>query len=83
MDFALIPGGEFIMGDTLDGDTDAPTHKVNVSGFHRAKHEVTKTLWNEVRTWGLRHGYPSVLYSGQPAIPISGGEFRGEWLWTS
>jgi len=55
--FALIPAGEFQMGDALDGIKDAPVHTVDVSAFVMAKHEVTKTLWDEVRAWGLWHGY--------------------------
>ncbi len=35
--FALIPGGEFTMGDALDGDKNAPQHTVNVSAFYMAK----------------------------------------------
>jgi formylglycine-generating enzyme required for sulfatase activity len=32
--FALIPAGEFIMGDALDEDQAAPSHKVAVSAFY-------------------------------------------------
>jgi formylglycine-generating enzyme required for sulfatase activity len=55
--FALIPAGEFMMGDALDGDKDAPRHKVNVSAFYMQKTEVTKAQWEEVRAWGLKNGY--------------------------
>jgi formylglycine-generating enzyme required for sulfatase activity len=58
-EFALIPAGSFEMGDALgDGDADElPVHTVQVSAFYMAKCEVTKALWDNVRTWGLTHGY--------------------------
>ena len=55
--FSLIPSGSFTMGDTLDGDADAPTHTVNVSAFYIAQNLVTKTQWNTVRTWAISNGY--------------------------
>ena len=59
--FALIPAGSFQMGDQsnpLVGNSDElPVHSVYVSGFYMAKHETTKELWDEVRAWGLVHGY--------------------------
>ena len=59
--FALIPAGEFLMGDQSDprvGESDEyPVHSVYVSGFYMAKHEVTKALWDEVATWAAGNGY--------------------------
>jgi len=55
--FALIPPGEFVMGDALDGDQDAKPHKVSVSAFYMQKNLVTKAQWDEVRVWALQHGY--------------------------
>src|ERR1035437_6916964 len=55
--FALIPAGNFIMGDSFDGESNAPTHTVNVSAFSMAKNLVTKELWDNVRTRSLPHGY--------------------------
>jgi formylglycine-generating enzyme required for sulfatase activity len=56
--FALIPGGTFTMGRTgEDTDAAAPSVSVYVSSFYMAKFEVTKQLWDEVRTWGLANGY--------------------------
>ncbi len=55
----MIPAGSFTMGRT-NGDTDitdAPPVSVYVSSFYMAKFEVTKALWDEVRTWGLANGY--------------------------
>jgi len=56
-DMALIPAGSFTMGDSLDGDSNAPLVTVNVSAFFMGKNEVTKALWDEVRTWGAANGY--------------------------
>ena len=55
--FALIPAGSFTMGDALDGQSDAPTHQVQVSGFYMGKHEVSWSLWQEVRSWAVDNGY--------------------------
>jgi formylglycine-generating enzyme required for sulfatase activity len=54
---ALIPQGSFIMGDSLDGMSDAPTRTVTLGAFYMGKTEVTKAVWDEVRTWGLSSGY--------------------------
>ena len=69
-DFALIPGGEFTMGDTFGEGLwkDSPSHKVSVSAFHMAKHEATKAEWDSVLEWGLLHGYPD-LAAGQGKAP--------------
>ncbi|TAF22925.1 MAG: hypothetical protein EAZ71_13430, partial [Verrucomicrobia bacterium] len=56
-DLALIPAGSFTMGDNLDGSSDAPVVTVNVSAFYMGKNEVTKALWDEVRTWAVANGY--------------------------
>ena len=61
--FSLIPAGVFTMGDALDGDSNAPTHTVNVSAFYMAQNLVTKTDWDTVRTWAISNGY-SDLTSG-------------------
>jgi len=55
--FALIPAGSFTMGDALDGDSNAPTHTVNVSAFYMAQNLVTKAQWDTVRTWAISNGY--------------------------
>ena len=55
--FSLIPAGSFTMGDALDGDSDAPTHTVNVSAFYMAQNLVTKADWDRVRTWAISNGY--------------------------
>ena len=55
--FALIPAGEFQMGDALDRMADAPVRLVQISAFYMAKHEVWKVMWDTVQAWGLAHGY--------------------------
>lgn len=54
---ALIPQGAFTMGDSLDGDSSAPTRTVTLDAFYMGKYEVTKAEWDVVRTWGLSNGY--------------------------
>ena len=55
--FALVPAGEFTMGDALDGMERAKPHKVNFSAFFMHKNLVTKAEWDEVREWALKNGY--------------------------
>jgi len=64
-EFALIPAGWFEMGDAFgEGWTDErPVHSVYVSAFYMGRYEVTKELWDEVRAWGLNHGYTDLLDS--------------------
>jgi formylglycine-generating enzyme len=56
---ALIPAGSFSMGDSFgEGwSGELPVHTVNVSAFYMDRHEVTKALWDEVRSWALANGY--------------------------
>ncbi len=55
---ALIPAGAFQMGVTSgDTDSDAPSVSVTVNAFYMGKNEVTKALWDEVRTWATANGY--------------------------
>jgi formylglycine-generating enzyme len=55
----LIPSGEFTMGDTFnEGSSDErPVRSVSVGGFFIDRHEVTKTLWDAVKTWSGTNGY--------------------------
>jgi formylglycine-generating enzyme required for sulfatase activity len=61
--FTLIQSGNFQMGDALDGMKDAPVCIVQVSAFYMGQYEVTKALWDKVRTWALVHGYGKWLTS--------------------
>jgi formylglycine-generating enzyme required for sulfatase activity len=59
-DMALIPAGDFTMGNSVLADTDitdAPTRTVTLDAFYMGKYEVTKAEWDEVRSWGLNNGY--------------------------
>jgi formylglycine-generating enzyme required for sulfatase activity len=55
----LIPAGIFEMGDTFyEGATyELPVHSVDVSAFYMDKFEVSKGLWDRVRTWSSSQGY--------------------------
>jgi formylglycine-generating enzyme required for sulfatase activity len=69
--FALIPGGEFLMGDQSNPpvgySSELPVHTVQVSAFYMGKYEVTKELWDEVRAWGLNNGYTDLPTGGGKA----------------
>jgi len=71
---AAIPGGSFLMGNALSatGDGNAyneePVHTVTIGAFYMDRYEVTKRSWDEVRAWGLTHGYTDLPEgSGQAA----------------
>jgi formylglycine-generating enzyme required for sulfatase activity len=54
----MIPGGSFLMGDSLDGEADAmPTLTVNVSAFHMDVNLVTSNQWQSVYAWAVVNGY--------------------------
>src|SRR5579871_3705717 len=52
-DMVLIPAGTFEMGDTFyEGATyELPVHSVYVSAVYMDKFEVSKGLWDRVKTW--------------------------------
>jgi formylglycine-generating enzyme required for sulfatase activity len=54
---AKISGGSFIMGDSIDGEADAPPTSVTVSTFYIDTNLVNSNLWSQVRQWGLTNGY--------------------------
>ena len=60
---ALIPAGNFTMGDNQDGESDAPVHTVYVSAFYMDQTDVTYSLWQQVYNWAVTHGY-SFDYAG-------------------
>ena len=63
-DMALIPAGAFTMGNSVAADTDftdAPTRTVTLDAFYMGKYEVTKSEWDEVRSWGLSNGYTDLV----------------------
>lgn len=56
----LLKGGDFMMGDKLDGQLDAAPHRVSLSPFMMATYETTLELWDKVMLWGRDHGYPDL-----------------------
>jgi formylglycine-generating enzyme required for sulfatase activity len=54
---ALIPGGSFTMGDTLDGEPDAIPTNVYVSGFYMDVNLVSSNQWQSVYSYATSHGY--------------------------
>ncbi|MBI2924123.1 MAG: SUMF1/EgtB/PvdO family nonheme iron enzyme [Verrucomicrobia bacterium] len=66
---ALIPAGSFTMGDTFsEGNiTERPTHAVYDSAFYMDRHEVTKGLWDAVRSWAVNNGYTDLPAGGGKA----------------
>jgi formylglycine-generating enzyme required for sulfatase activity len=64
---ALIPAGSFTMGNCMDpneGNSDElPLHTVYVSAFYMDRYEVTKALWDTVKSWNGGNGY-SYDYAG-------------------
>jgi len=54
---ALIPAGTFTMGDSLDGESDAPPTNIYVSAFYMDQTDVTEALWQQVYNWAIAHGY--------------------------
>jgi sulfatase modifying factor 1 len=55
---ALIPAGSFIMGDTLDGESDAlPVTNVFVSAFYMDTNLVSYSQWQGVYNWATNAGY--------------------------
>jgi len=62
--FALIPAGSFTIGDGHDGYSNAPEHQVQISSFYMGKHEVSWSLWQEVRDWAVSNGYSDLSAVG-------------------
>jgi len=54
----LVPGGEFLMGDSfLEGAPDEyPRHAVQVDSFYMDAHEVTNQQYVDALNWALRQG---------------------------
>jgi formylglycine-generating enzyme required for sulfatase activity len=58
---ALIPAGEFVMGDSFGGEgwaeAELPLHTNYISAFYMDQYEVTKALWDEVKAFNGGNGY--------------------------
>jgi formylglycine-generating enzyme required for sulfatase activity len=52
-----IPGGTFVMGDTLDGESDAALTDVTVSPYYMDINLVSYSQWQAVYAWAAGHGY--------------------------
>jgi len=74
--FERIPAGNFEMGQT---GIATPVHTVYVSDFYMAKYETTKELWDEVRAWGLTHGYTD-LAVGNGGYASKGADHPVHWI---
>lgn len=68
--FVSIPAGAFMMGDSFNEGSsyEQPTHSVTLSAFYMATHETTKAKWDDVRTWGLAHGYTDLYVGSGKAV---------------
>jgi len=66
---ALIPAGEFEMGDTFEEGSvvELPVHAAYVDAFYMDRYEVTKCLWDTVRAWGVSDGYTDLATGGGKA----------------
>jgi formylglycine-generating enzyme required for sulfatase activity len=60
----FIPEGTFMMGDSLDGFTDAVPVSTTISGFYMDVTEVTLSQWQAVQQWGTLVGGYSDLPAG-------------------
>lgn len=60
---AIVPGSAFIMGDTLDGESDAIPTNISVSTFYIDTNLVSYSQWQSVYNWATNHGY-TFDYSG-------------------
>ena len=70
----LIPAGSFQMGNSTNSaegnSNELPVHTVNVSAFYMDRYEVTKKMWDDMRSYGLTHGYTD-LPVGAGRAPIN------------
>ena len=70
----LIPAGQFTIGDTLDGQSNAIPANLSVSGFYMDVNLVSYSLWQSVYSYALRHGYVinggSAQIINQPVQPV-------------
>jgi len=64
-----VPAGSFQMGDTFNEgwSGELPVHTVYLDAFYMDKYEVTKGLWDTVRTWATSNGYDLIAAAGEGA----------------
>lgn len=74
--FSQIPSGSFTMGrisaDNESPDQNAPPVTVEVSEFYMGQKEVSKALWDEVKSWADANGYSGLVVGGgkAPTHPV-------------
>jgi formylglycine-generating enzyme required for sulfatase activity len=86
---ALIPAGEYTIGDTLDGETDATPANVYVSGFYMDVNLVTYNQWVNIFFWGINNGYSfsynytvgNAFYYKGPNYPATGMSWYDAVKW--
>ncbi|NDV62971.1 formylglycine-generating enzyme family protein [Puniceicoccales bacterium CK1056] len=63
-EFALIPAGSFLMGDSFNEGNwwEWPVHEVEVSTFQMQKTEVTNAQFADVMNWAIAQGDVEVRY---------------------
>ena len=67
MEFVLVKGGCYQMGDKFDQKNKAPLHQVCVKDFYLGKYEVTQRLWEKVMGTN-----PSSYKKCGPDCPVDG-----------
>ena len=81
----LIPAGPFEMGrqSSSGGSDELPVHTVTVSAFYLDQFEVTRALWDDVKTWGAANGYTDLpAGSGQGSFhPVQDISWYGVVKW--
>jgi formylglycine-generating enzyme required for sulfatase activity len=53
----LIPSGAFIMGDTLDSNSDATPIITTVSDFYMDMNLISYSQWQSIYNWAIHNGY--------------------------
>jgi len=78
-----LPGGTYLMGDTLDGLKDAKPVHIRLTPFTMSKYEVTLELWESVRIWAREHGYRDlpVGFGKKNNHPVSGVSWPDAVKW--
>jgi formylglycine-generating enzyme required for sulfatase activity len=62
-DMRVVPAGTFMMGDTLDGESDAIPTNIYVSAFYMDLNLVSSNQWAEVYSYATSNGY-SFIHAG-------------------
>jgi len=90
-EMALIPGGEFLMGDSSDGDHN-PVHKVYIDSFFIDKYEVTNAQYYEFclqsqeehrlpEFWGSGYFRSAPYFPNHPVVGVSWADAKAYAEW--